>query len=431
MLLEFTVAVLKDGVETENLKPYAARYFAELNGESAPRSSADRQVNPSINVVPTNEDSQSVNKSTVAFADLPDGVAGRDRDLEVEMSVSDLTKLNMTPSAVEVNKQTDEELEGADKVSELPKNQLRPARKGRRISVSAESFDPTKDPSELEAKLPTYTKTSEELERLQVAMSNALILRTLEPDQLEKVALALVPKNFQPGEEVIREGDEDANHFYIIENGIFDCFKKDHTGENQKIYEYNGAGAFGELALLYNQPRAATITARTDAKLWALDRGTFQVIVVRAAYKKRELYMNIMNKIDFLSELTEYEKQNVCDALMSKYYNDGDVIINQGDEADGLYFMEEGVCRAFRREKAEDPETEIAYYEQGGYFGELALITNKPRAATIRADGKVRCAFLDISAFERLCGPGREVMKRNIEKYEAQLNALGLNADLQ
>lgn len=60
--------------------------------------------------------------------------------------------------------------------------------------------------------------------------------------------------------------------------------------------------------------------------------------------------------------------------------------------------------------------------KEGGYFGELALVTHKARAATVAAHGgDVRVAFLDVNAFERLLGPCMDVMKDRVDDYEDQL----------
>lgn len=73
-----------------------------------------------------------------------------------------------------------------------------------------------------------------------------------------------------------------------------------------KVY-YEGE-AFGELALLYNAPRAATIIAKTNAVLFSLDRETFNHIVKDAAARKREKYENFLSKVDILENMEPYER---------------------------------------------------------------------------------------------------------------------------
>lgn len=121
---------------------------------------------------------------------------------------------------------------------------------------------------------------------------------------------------------------------------------------------------------------------------------------------------------------------STTDALQSKVFEDGELIIKQGDVADCMYFVEEGRVRIVMRGKPEanhltgEEEVEVNIIEKGGYFGELALVTHKPRAASAYAMGRVKCAVLDVQAFERLMGPCMDIMKRNIDVYEEQLAAI-------
>lgn len=79
-------------------------------------------------------------------------------------------------------------------------------------------------------------------------------------------------------------------------------------GDNVHLKVYREGEAFGELALLYNAPRAATIVAKTNAILFSLDRETFNHIVKDAAAKKREKYENFLSKVDILENMQPYER---------------------------------------------------------------------------------------------------------------------------
>lgn len=75
------------------------------------------------------------------------------------------------------------------------------------------------------------------------------------------------------------------------------------TAVENHIFTYDNRGAFGELALLYNMPRAATVKAFTSGTLWAMDRQTFRRILLKSAYKKRKMYENLINKVPMLKSL--------------------------------------------------------------------------------------------------------------------------------
>jgi cAMP-dependent protein kinase regulator len=125
-----------------------------------------------------------------------------------------------------------------------------------------------------------------------------------------------------------------------------------------------------------------------------------------------------------LSELTDYERSNLADALESTSFENNECIIQQGDSADCMYFVEDGYIRIVLGKGAESKE--ISVLKKGDYFGEMALVMNQPRSASVYAKGKAKCAKLDVGAFERLLGPCMEIMKRNIENYDSTRKAFGL-----
>jgi len=97
-------------------------------------------------------------------------------------------------------------------------------------------------------------------------------------------------KRAKPGDVIINQGEEGDN-LYVVESGVLSCTKL-FPGKSEPTFlkKFQPGDSFGELALLYNAPRAATITADTDALLWSLDRNTFNHIVKDASMKKREKY---------------------------------------------------------------------------------------------------------------------------------------------
>lgn len=110
-----------------------------------------------------------------------------------------------------------------------------------------------------------------------------------------------------------------------------DCFKEDEKSKEKKfLKKYVPGEAFGELALLYNAPRAATIQCSSnECVLFALDREAFNNIVREATVKKREKYEKLLEKIDLLKNVDHYEKMQIIDALKPVSFKKGEYIIRQ------------------------------------------------------------------------------------------------------
>ncbi len=134
---------------------------------------------------------------------------------------------------------------------------------------------------------------------------------------------------FRAGEWVIRQGEEGSDLF-VIDSGQLDCYKK-YSDRPQPVLvkTYQPGESFGELALLYNAPRAASIQAKTDCLLWALDRQTFNHIVKDASMRKREKYEFFLQSWNVLKTINDpYEKLKIADVLEAVNAVQGDRIIN-------------------------------------------------------------------------------------------------------
>lgn len=249
-------------------------------------------------------------------------------------------------------------------------------------------------------------------------MFNALDEKEFEivVDAIEEVKLAV-------GQVVIKEGDQ-GEQMYVVEKGTLNCTK--HFKGNEApthLKEFNPGDGFGELALLYNAPRAATITAKTECILWSLDRNTFNHIVKDAAAKKRQKYDDFLQSVKILSSLDPYERSKLGDALKEEKFKKNDIIITEGQYGDKFYLLSEGTANATKTMEHGKPAVEVLQYKKGDYFGERALITQEARAANIIATSDELCVVsLDRDTFLRVFGPMEEILRETWTCTPSTLN---------
>jgi cAMP-dependent protein kinase regulator len=261
------------------------------------------------------------------------------------------------------------------------------------------------------------------LARLKTAVSGNFLFAHLDDDQFKTVLDALVEKPIPAKDiKVITQGDA-GDYFYVVEKGNFDIYNHPSgavqpgaDGLGTKVGSTGPGGSFGELALMYNAPRAATVLS-TDAKstLWALDRITFRRILMDSAFQRRRMYEAFLEEVPLLSSLKPYERAKIADALDTIKYPANSTIIQEGDPGDAFYLLEAGEAEA-RKNGVEGP---VKLYSRGDYFGELALLDDKPRAASIVTKTDVKVARLGRDGFKRLLGPVQDIMRRAEYKVDA------------
>lgn len=172
------------------------------------------------------------------------------------------------------------------------------------------------------------------------------------------------------------------------------------------------------MALLYNAPRAATITAKTDAELWALDRKTFNLIVKDSAREKHEKYEQFLQRVPILKDMQAYERNKLADVIREKWFEAGEAVITEGRHGDDFFLVMSGEAVGRKTLHPGQPAVQVAEYKEGDYFGERALLKNEPRAASIIATTKLQVVSIDRASFLRMLGPIEEILMRNMDNYK-------------
>ena len=299
----------------------------------------------------------------------------------------------------------------------------------RRGSVSAESYQP---PGKGEARRPPVVnpKSEEQKARIEQSISRNLLFRNLDPAQRTEIVDAMFEKRVQKGTAVIVQGDEGDN-FYVVDQGKFSV-----RVDGKEVVQIGPTGSFGELALLYNTTRSATVIALEDSILWGVDRQTFRSVIIDHAHQKRLMYEDFIRSVPILSTLKRGEVTRIADALQPIQFAAGDVIIKQGDLGDRFYIMESGEAVVRQHPESEGnllqgevdvdaaSEIEIGRLKKGDYFGELALLNAAPRSATVIAQTPVKCVSLSVADFIRCLGPVMDLLRRNEALYQRYENMI-------
>ena len=201
---------------------------------------------------------------------------------------------------------------------------------------------------------------------------------------------------FGKDQEVIKEGDgsgDETMYFYIVKSG-----RCKFTQKGQGDIGGCGPGdSFGELALLSNCPRAATVTATEKCKMYQVDRSTFRFMMKEAAIHQTEEVMEFLQKLDILANLDDAQMEVVASAVIAQDFRAGEKVFSEGDEGNIFYMMQSGSV-AVRTDK---PGMDDVRIMAGNYFGDAALTTGEARNATIECVEPCRLLLLSREDFDK------------------------------
>jgi CRP-like cAMP-binding protein len=202
------------------------------------------------------------------------------------------------------------------------------------------------------------------------------------------------------GQPVVRQGDR-AEAFYVVRTGTLQVVEEDPQSGAERVIRTLGPGeSFGELALLGSALRTATVRATTEAELFELDKGTFDRLLAKMIHVPD--FLPTLQEAAELKEISCFahlEPDELTELLdRGEWVNlaPGEVVIEQGAVGDAFYAIRSGQV---------DVERDGEFVETmgpGRFFGEIALLLDVPRTATIRTRTPVRAYRLDREGFDRL-----------------------------
>ena len=235
-------------------------------------------------------------------------------------------------------------------------------------------------------------------------------VNALSGDHLDRLLDQQRVVHFSPGQVLFSSGESDGATIYLLKGDV------ELEAEDGSKTLVSAGGQESWHPLDHVQPRRATCRAVTDVSVVKFDSSGLDAILAwdqsagyvildinsNAAYQDDRHWMIRLLKSKIFYKVPPGNILEIFRRLKPRRHRAGDWVITQGDEADCFYIIKEGMCEVLIKAEGATEPTPVAMLEQGQWFGEDALLTGKPRNASIvmATDGVLM--RLDRSDFDEL-----------------------------
>lgn len=243
------------------------------------------------------------------------------------------------------------------------------------------------------------------------------------------------------GERIITEGERGTSMFILVQGTVRVVHTPDN-GPERTLAELGEGAFFGEMGLMSDAPRVASVVATRDCTLLevtreALDRlgGRYPEIelVMQRFYKDRMLD-NLVRSNPLFQPLSAEEKQFLIERFETRGVEAGTVLLQQGQRSQAFYLLLRGRC-AVVHEDPKGGERPYPDMTEGAIFGEISLMLDLRVTATVRALTPCVLLMLDPETFRErvLPNPGvrRMLMRITRERLDRTTALLAEGAEVQ
>ncbi|XP_041674951.1 cGMP-dependent protein kinase 1 [Drosophila eugracilis] len=235
---------------------------------------------------------------------------------------------------------------------------------------------------------------------------NDFLNNLMDKERKEMVINAMAPACYKKQSLIIHEHEE-GSEIYVSAEGQYNVIRG-----GQLVANFGPATVFGELAILYNAPRQATIQAATDAHVWKIERETFRAIMQISGSREREENLQFLRSAPFLQEFDQSLLLKVVDLLQRKFYETDSCIVREGEVGNEFYIIRCGTV-TIKKQDEQGQEQIVAKRKRGDYFGEQALLNADVRQASVYADAPgTEVLMLDREAFISYLGTIKQLREK-------------------
>jgi len=244
------------------------------------------------------------------------------------------------------------------------------------------------------------------------ATETCLLFNGMTVDQRNVVIEVMNEVRCVLGDEIITEGEDptasaDKDNFYVVGEGQFEITKGGKVVQNRAVGDI-----FGELALMHNSARQATVRCMSaEAVVWALPRNIFHEIQHLQALENVNTLVESLKHVELLSSLAPPQFQKLVDAFEVVYFGKGERILQQGDAGDAFFIILSGLVEC--KSDTSTASTELGRLE---YFGERALLKDDTRAVNVDAISPVTVAKVTRDIFSDVLGPLQTIMETELTR---------------
>jgi CRP-like cAMP-binding protein len=219
-------------------------------------------------------------------------------------------------------------------------------------------------------------------------------LKGLEEGSLAAIARRLVPVEKAKGEFIVEAGQA-AEALFIVESGEVHLLGSEEGGD---FSELGAEETFGEMALLTGRPHGRSAQAATDVVLWALPVAEFEALAeerpairlafsntIREPLRSQDMgrAMERLATMPVFAGLSDEVLWSVAQRMLVRHVPAGELVFAEASPGDAFYMIESGQVEIVSG--AREGRTVLARLGADEFFGEMALLTGKPRSTAARA----------------------------------------------